>query len=278
MKYCIFAAILLLFLFNQNARAQEVTVLTWNIRYDNPADGQNNWNHRKAWLCESIREAGPLVFGIQEGLRHQVDYIDSTLEQYAYIGCGRDDGRTRGEHCAIFYRKKECRVIRQGTFWLSPTPGKVSVGWDAALERICTYGLFQTGETRFWVFNTHFDHMGDTARLESARLVLRKISSLNKKRYPVILMGDFNCEPGSAPYRVVSATMQDAVSANKAMDMGPGGTFNGFDPKRPVTERIDFIFTAGTGIKAVDYRVWRGERDGRFASDHFPVLVRLLFD
>jgi endonuclease/exonuclease/phosphatase family metal-dependent hydrolase len=264
-------------LFLLPAMGQPVTLLTYNIRYDNPGDGPDRWALRKAWLCSQIRQAGPDIFGIQEGLAHQVSYIDSTLDEYRYIGVGREDGKQKGEFCAIYYQANKYKVLKKSTFWLSATPGKVSVGWDAALERICTYGLFReilTGR-KFWVFNTHFDHIGVKAREESARLVLQKINALNKAGYPVVLMGDFNSGPGSEAISLITGSLRDSKIADKSMSMMPDGTFNGFDASRPATERIDYIFSGGKNTEVLDYAVIRELKEGRYASDHFAVIARI---
>ena len=270
---------LLILLLNVLAiNGQPVTILTYNIRYNNPGDGPNAWPLRKAWLCEQIRSVSPGIFGVQESLSGQVAYIDSLFRNYKHIGVGRDDGKAKGEFSAIWYNTINFKLIRQGTFWLSTTPEKVSVGWDAALERICTYGLFKeiASGQKFWAFNTHFDHMGELARKNSAILILQKIKSLNKSGFPVILMGDFNTGADSEPIKLITAVLQDSKSADKSMTMGPGGTFNGFDSSKPAVERIDFIFT-GFGAKAVNYQVISESHDGRYASDHFPVVAEIDF-
>lgn len=271
--------ILLLWLPPVYGKTQSVTVLTYNIRYDNPSDGVNSWPNRRAWLCEQVKQVNPGIFGLQEGLIRQLNYLDSVLTGYRRIGVGREDGKTKGEFSAIYYNTAKFKLIKQGTFWLSATPGRVSVGWDAALERICTYGLFQSLETgqKFWAFNTHFDHMGVQARKNSATLILQKIKTFNKQGYPVILTGDFNSDPESEPFKIITAGMQDSKIADKSMTMGPDGTFNGFDAKKPATERIDFIFTSRNGVNILNYAVGRESRDERFASDHYPVVAELKF-
>jgi endonuclease/exonuclease/phosphatase family metal-dependent hydrolase len=270
--------IVVLFLPIIPAIGQSLKILTYNIRYDNPGDGPNAWPMRKAWLCEQIKTVSPGIFGIQEGLMNQVKYIDSTFSGFRHIGVGRDDGKVKGEFCAIWYDTKKIRLVRNGNFWLSATPEKPSMGWDAACMRLCTYGLFrdiQSGK-KFWVFNTHFDHVGVQARKNSALLILQRIAALNKSGFPVILMGDFNGDPESEPIKIISGEMKDAKSADKSMAMGPDGTFNGFDAKKPVIQRIDFIFT-GYGANPMNYFVIREMRDGRYASDHFPVAAEVNF-
>jgi endonuclease/exonuclease/phosphatase family metal-dependent hydrolase len=229
---------------------------------------------RKAWLCEQVKTVNPAIFGIQEGLPQQVNFIDSTLSDYRHIGVGREDGKAEGEFSAIWYNTTIINMIRQATFWLSATPEKVSMGWDAACMRVCTWGLFEekNGGRKFWVFNTHFDHVGTEARKNSAMLILQQIETLNKPGLPVILMGDFNSDPASEPFKIITARLKDSKMADKSMSMGPGGTFNGFDVEKPAAERIDFIFT-GYGANAKSYLVIREQRDGRFASDHFPVVA-----
>ena len=270
--------IAILWSFSGFAWSQPLTVLTYNIRYDNPDDGQNKWSLRRSWLCEQIKSASPDIFGIQEGLEQQVAYIDSSFTGFKHIGVGREDGISKGEFSAIYYNTGKFKVLKQSTFWLSPTPGKVSIGWDAACIRICTFGLFQEISTgrKFWVFNTHFDHIGVLARKNSALLILNKIKSLNKQGLPVILTGDFNGGPESEPIKIITVKLSDSKSADKSMSMGPDGTFNGFDATKPVTERIDFIFT-GFGARATDYHVIREIHDGHYASDHFLVVAEISF-
>jgi endonuclease/exonuclease/phosphatase family metal-dependent hydrolase len=186
--------IALMFGFAMSLKAQTYKAMTYNIRYDNVNDGENQWFKRKEFLTNQMAYNAPDILGIQEGLHHQVKYIDSVLTQYKYIGVGRDDGKIKGEYSAIFYDDRKLEVINQGTFWLSKTPEEISVGWDAAMERICTYGLFidKTTDQQFFVFNTHFDHIGNMAREESAKLILKKATILNKNNLPLIIMRDFN--------------------------------------------------------------------------------------
>jgi len=266
--------ILALCILTGTAGSQSLKIMTYNIRLDTPSDGPNAWPLRKAWLCEQVKTINPAIFGIQEGLAQQVGYIDSSFSNYSHIGVGREDGKAKGEFSAIWYNTTKIKLIRQGTFWLSSTPEKISMGWDAACMRICTYGLFEemNGARQFWVFNTHFDHIGTEARKNSARLILQKIESLNNSGLPVILMGDFNCNPESEPIKIITGKLHDSQMADKSMSMGPVGTFNGFDVEKPARERIDFIFT-GNGASAKSYFVMRDQHEGKVASDHYPVVA-----
>jgi len=123
--------------------SQELSLMTYNIRYATVNDGENQWEKRKGFLVDQIAFYAPDVFGIQEGLEQQLTFIQDSIANYVYVGVGRDDGKKNGEFCAIFFNKEKLELISEQTFWLSPTPDKVSKGWDAALERICTYALFQ---------------------------------------------------------------------------------------------------------------------------------------
>ena len=276
-----FRKLLLIILFQVitgSAWCQSLKILTYNIRLENTGDGPNGWNNRRGWLCEQVKQVNPDLFGIQEGLPQQVNYIDSSFGGYRHIGVGREDGKAKGEFSAIWYNTKKFKILQEGTFWLSATPEKPSMGWDAACMRVCSYGCFQELETgrKFWMFNTHLDHVGVEARKNSALLILQKIKSFNKDGYPVILTGDFNSTPGSEPIKILSAELQDSKSADKSMSMMPDGTFNGFDASKPATERIDFIFT-GKGFRATSYGIIRESRDGRYASDHFAVVAEVKF-
>ncbi len=253
------------------------SVISYNIRYDNPGDGANRWDMRKAALAACFDFYSPAVFGIQEGLVHQVQYLDSALARYHYIGVGRDDGKEGGEFSAIFYDTARLAITRQGTFWLSETPDTVSRGWDAALERICTYGLFTDKRTQrqFWVFNTHYDHRGPEARERSSELILHRVQTLNTARLPVVLTGDFNSLPESAPIATLQGEMADTYLL-AGRSYGPVGTFNGFDLPHPLDGRIDYIFVSGFTVRAHAHLNHR-RADGQFLSDHLPVVVELAF-
>lgn len=265
---------LFLFLGIMPAESQAQRVMTYNIRYDNPADGPNNWHNRKDWLLSQIRyyEAG--IIGIQEALHDQVVYMDSVLNNFSYSGVGRDDGKAKGEYAPVFVDTTQFRVLDSGTFWLSPTPGIPSVGWDAAMERICTWVKLQgrANKQSFFVFNTHFDHRGEEARSESAMLIVRKISEINSKGIPVLLTGDLNTLPGSSPYSIFAEDLFDSKMVSLKSPYGPEGTYNGFDTGHPLDDRIDYIFVSA-GIRVHSYAVLSEVRNGLSPSDHLPVLV-----
>jgi len=257
--------------------AQTIKVITYNIRYDNPKDGENRWDNRKEFLTDQIKFYEPDFLGTQEGLAHQVFFIDNTLSQYNYIGVGRNDGKSEGEFSAIFYNSEKFTPIKYSTFWLSETPAIPSKGWDAALNRICTYGLFEnkTTKEKLWIFNTHFDHRGVEARNNSAKLIIKKIKELNKENLPVVFMGDLNLEPESEAIKYLSTQMNDAKTVSNIV-FGPSGTFNGFHFDKPVTRRIDYIFVSKGNVEVTKYAVLSDSKNLRYPSDHFPVYAEII--
>ncbi|WP_318344462.1 endonuclease/exonuclease/phosphatase family protein [Flagellimonas baculiformis] len=261
-----------------NVQSQTIDVISYNIRYDNPDDNPNNWDNRKDFLISQLNFHAPDVFGTQEGLVHQLKDIDNGLENYTYFGVGRDHGDERGEFTAIFYNTKKLKLLEQSTFWLSETPETPSKGWDAALPRICTYGLFENKEdgNKFMVFNTHFDHVGVQAREESSKLILKKIKELNQDGLPVVLTGDFNLETESPGVQVILGEMEDAQIAAGKNAFGPTGTFNGFDFDKPVERRIDYIFVS-EAFEVLKSAILSDSKDLRYPSDHLPVFARLKF-
>lgn len=254
--------------------------MTYNIRYGNAADGENHWNNRKEFLQGQMAFYKPDIIGIQEALNFQVHFLDSSFARYNYVGVGRDDGKEKGEYSAIFYNTDKFKILNQSTFWLSETPDKISVGWDAAMERICTYALLEDKITKqkFWVFNTHFDHIGEQARIESAQLIYKKISALNSDNLPVILMGDFNLTPDSTPIQFLSTKLNDSFKASLEKPFGPAGTFNGFKFNEPVTDRIDYIFTGKKNMEVLQYAVLSDSKDLKYPSDHLPVFIKVDFN
>ncbi|EAR01689.1 hypothetical protein FB2170_14213 [Maribacter sp. HTCC2170] len=250
--------------------------MTYNIKYDNKKDTVNNWNDRKASLVRLIRHYEPSIFGTQEALHHQVKYIDEELPDFSFIGVGRDDGKQKGEYSSIHYNHTKYKVLSSNTFWLSKTPNKISVGWDASMERICTYGLFEELETSntFYVFNTHFDHRGKKAREKSAKLILKKIKKINSSNLPVILMGDFNLNPVEKPIKSIKKVMVDGLDATQKPFYGPSGTFNGFNPTMKLDNRIDYIFVKNIKVKSYTHIDDRMENN-KHISDHLPVLIHI---
>ncbi|MEE1962687.1 endonuclease/exonuclease/phosphatase family protein [Allomuricauda taeanensis] len=261
-----------------NVQSQTIDVISYNIRYDNPDDKPNNWDNRKEFLISQLNFYAPDVFGTQEGLVHQLKDIDNGLEDYTYFGVGRDQGDDKGEFTAIFYNTKKLKLLGQSTFWLSEIPETPSKGWDAALPRICSYGLFENiGDGRkFMVFNTHFDHVGEKAREESSKLILRKIKELNADGWPVVLTGDFNLSSESIGVQVILGEMKDAHIAAGKNAFGPTGTFNGFDFDKPVDRRIDYIFVSDA-FEVHKSAILSDSKDLRYPSDHLPVFARLKF-
>lgn len=256
--------------------AQETSVMTYNIRLNIASDGENAWPNRKEFLTDQIKFYGPDIFGVQEALPDQMADIQEALPDYQFIGQGRD-GENKGEYSAIFYNTNVYKVERDSTFWLSPTPEKVSKGWDAAYPRICTYGLFTHLETleKFWVFNTHFDHVGQQARVNSGKLIWEHINNLNTDFDRTVLMGDLNVEPDNEVIAQLKKTMDD--SKDKAgLVFGNGGTFTGFEFNAENPRRIDYIFVSRSDDwEVLKYAVLVDSKDNRYPSDHFPVFVQI---
>lgn len=277
MKYFFFSVVA--FLFFILANGQEVSLMTYNIRLDVASDGENSWPNRKEMLLSQLNYFEPDIFGIQEGMPHQVNYINKELQSYNFVGQGRDGGE-KGEYAALFYNSTKFKLKESGTFWLSESPEIVSKGWDAAYPRVCTYGLFKNKKSGkwFWVFNTHLDHVGEIAREKSVTLILNKINELSQKNIPVIVMGDFNLEPESEPILIMNKEMNDCKEVALEKLISSEGTFNSFQYNKIFTIRIDYIFVSKSDkIKVEKYAVLNNSKDLKYASDHFPVYVLLNF-
>lgn len=265
--------------------AQTFSAMSYNLRYATERDGENAWSKRKADVRKLLQFYAPTFLGTQEGLKHQLDYLDAGLPDYAYVGVGREDGAEGGEYTAIFYDSLRYELMTTETFWLSPTPDKVSTGWDAALPRICTYASFRNLRTMEMVevFNTHFDHIGEKARLESARLIRDFIEERTSEMSQVILLGDFNSEPHQSPIELLAEVLNDNYESPpdgsqtwrgsyNAKVYGPEGTFNGFDVTKPASRRIDYIFSKN--LYALSFRHIDDRRPNNLSpSDHLPVMA-----
>lgn len=266
--------------FCANIRGQNLKLITYNIRFDNPNDGENAWINRKEFLCAQLAFYEPDIFGIQEALANQVTDISNALPKYAFVGIARD-GNGKGESSNIFFNKERFELLTEKTFWLSETPEIISKGWDAALNRICTYVLLKEKKTKqsFWVFNTHLDHQGEIARTKGIEVILLKIKTLNTKNYPFVLLGDFNSEPTEERIINLRKLMIDSQEVSEEKPFGPSGTFNGFKHNEAVNKRIDYIFLSKEkNLKVNKYAVLSDSKDLKYPSDHLPVYVEICFN
>lgn len=253
-------------------------IATYNIRYDAKKDTANAWEKRAPVIKGIVHFNEVAIFGIQEGLHHQVEALDSLLPNHAYVGVGRDDGAEKGEYSAIFYNQLEFEVLESETFWLSETPEKPSKAWDASLPRICTWAVLKNKKTNtaIFVFNTHFDHIGKVARLNSAKLIHKKIKEIASNN-PVLLMGDFNTEPGSNVYNtLVSNNFKDAFAISETPHFGPEASFNAFNFNEVPTRRIDFIFV-NEYFTVLKHAILNNNYNLKYPSDHFPVVAEIKF-
>ncbi|AJW64601.1 Endonuclease/Exonuclease/phosphatase family protein [Elizabethkingia miricola] len=265
--------------FSLSVFGQELKVMSFNIRMSTDSDKDNSWKNRKEEALHLMDYYHPAILGVQEALPEQMKDIKNGLAGYDYIGVGRDDGKDKGEFSAIFYDTQKLKKLQGNTFWLSETPDKPSKGWDAALNRICTYALFQDLRTqkKFWAFNLHFDHIGNEARKQSSKLILKKMKELNKENYPVVLSGDFNLTEETEPLKIIAGEMKDSFYNSEKKQYGPKGTFQDFNISVPAKDRIDYIFVKG--FRVLSQRHINDRRENLlYPSDHFPVFAELRFE
>lgn len=251
--------------------------MSFNIRLDVESDGENKWSLRKDKVAGLVNYYEADFIGGQEVQHHQLQYLLQNLIGYAHIGVARDDGKEEGEYSCIFYNKEKFSVIQQSTFWLSPTPDSVSFGWNAACRRVCAYGLFKDKKTKqlFWVFNTHLDHVSKLARLESVKLITKKIETFNTKNYPVIFMGDFNSRPDDEPTQYMNTKMLNARTVSSLV-YGPADTWNGFKFNQKLDGCIDYIFVSKNDkIKVTRFATITDSYDMKYPSDHLPVMATI---
>lgn len=273
-------AVFLLLIIPTVLAQQEIKVMSYNIRLNLKSDGDNWWENRKDKVVGLMNYYEADFIGMQEVLQIQLDYLKESLNDYDYIGVGRDDGKMAGEYSCIFYKKDKYTLLQHSTFWLSPTPDIPSKGWDAALNRVCTYGLFRNNKTKqqVWVFNTHFDHIGKLARLESAKLIIEKVNELNIKGYPVIVSGDFNSRPDDEPAKYMMANMRNSRNISKLV-FGNVDTWNGFKFSEKPDGCIDYIFVSDDKrINVSKFATLTDSYDLKYPSDHFPVLATINID
>lgn len=248
---------------------------TYNVRTDTEADVDNPWSARREMIADMVLKHGFDLFGIQEGKDNQVADLATRLPQFKHFGAGRNNGLT-GEHVEIFYRADLFDALETGDFWLSPRPENPGPGWDASLNRICTWGRFRqkaTG-TEFYVFNTHIDHQGAVAQRESTALLLKMIPRIAGNK-PALLSGDFNYDQNGENYKTLNTSpiLRDCYTRAENPN-APNGTLNLFDVNRKTKARIDHVFVSPQfNVEAYDILV--DNYSGKIPSDHYPVRVKL---
>jgi endonuclease/exonuclease/phosphatase family metal-dependent hydrolase len=248
--------------------------MTFNIRYNTEKDGINKWDNRKDRAAEMLKFYEVDFCGMQEALNGQINDLQERLPEYNHFGLGRDDGKEKGEFSPIFYNKTKFKLLKQETFWLSETPEKPSKGWDANLPRIVTWGYFKDlkSKAKFYVFNTHYDHIGKIARAESSKLILKKIKEIAGSEN-AILMGDFNATPSDEPIKIIMDGLTESSKLSETPHFGPESTFNGFEGKEQDNRRIDYVFVNNPKLKVLKHATLTNTWAGLFASDHHPVMA-----
>lgn len=277
MKLKVFFSAALLFLIT-GIHAQNLIVGSYNLRYENTHDTGNLWVNRALVIESLIRFYDFDILGTQEGLIGMINDLSNNLPQYGRYGIGRDDGKDAGEHSAIFFKKEKFTLLNHGDFWLSQTPDKPSLGWDATCcNRICTWVYLQDKKTKkkFYVFNTHYDYQRDLARNESSKLVLKEIKKIAGDQ-PVIFMGDLNGGNETLWYKAIanSGILKDTYKEAK-YPYANNPSFQDFGKAISDSEIIDHIFVS-KNFSVKKWGILSDTYHGKYPSDHFPVLTEVV--
>lgn len=278
MKKTIFFALAssLLLLASCSKEPASLPVMSFNVRCASANDGEYSWPHRRDAACAMINEHRPAVFGVQEALTSQLDYFMENCPDYAWVGVGREDGVSDGEHMSVFYDTRRIELLDWGTYWLSETPSVPSYGWDAACRRTATWTLLKDKEAdrHFYFVNTHLDHVGKEARRNGLVLLVERIGAMNPEGYPMILTGDMNVYPDDPCLENLRTLMEDARQTAAQTDNDytyhGWGTVSGTPP-------IDYVFYKGFS-SCEKLEVIRQPYLGmKYVSDHFPVQAVLKY-
>lgn len=252
-----------------------IKVISYNIRMGTAEDGTNSWQYRYPASGMMLDDQKPDIFGLQEALPEQKQYLEDVLPDYNGIGVPRDDGKKKGEIMAIFWNKKTIKMLKWGTYWLSETPEVPSKGWDAACLRTATWALMKDKKSgkKFYYVNTHLDHVGWEARKNGLALIVDRIGKMNKEGYPMVLTGDFNMEIDRPEFDDLKNQMKNA--REEAVKTDHHNTFNNWG--KNTTSIIDYIWYSGWSSCPEYQTITKPYNNRTFISDHFPVTATLLF-
>ena len=262
-------------------RAVELRAMSFNIRLDLASDGPNAWPNRKAIVADLIRHEAPALLGLQEVLLHQKTDLEAALPDYTFVGAARDDGGDKGEFSSLAFRRDRFDLLESGTFWLSPTPSVPGKAWDAAYPRIATWAELRerTSGRRLAVLNTHFDHVGLEARLNSAAIIADWTQRRSAAGDAVVVMGDFNAPPSSPPIRLLADRARSGLRLASAVSAtppyGPAGTFTAFKIDADAAEPIDHVLVSDQ-FDVAGFATVTQHWGGRLPSDHYPVVADLV--
>ena len=272
-RIVIFAALSALFSLASCSESKELKVMSYNVRYDTPKDGENAWDLRKHATIAMLNDVKPDVFGVQEALPNQVAYISEQAPNYKNVGVGRDDGISKGEHMSVFWNTETIEMLEWGTYWLSETPDVPSYGWDAGCRRTATWTLMKDKRNgkKFFFVNTHLDHKGVEARKNGLQLVIDKIAAMNPDGYPMVLTGDFNVTPDDECLVDLDKQMESVRKIAKVTDNYT--TYNGWGNNSPEKGYvIDYIYVSGfTSVPEYSTNL-KAYADRQFVSDHYPLV------
>ena len=279
-----FLLVLILFPLQSFVSAFEIDALSFNIRFDTSKDGENAWPKRKEMVGQWVKSESPDVIGLQEALRHQIDDIKKVATAYSEYGVGRDDGKSRGEHCTILYLKKRFNLDKSdcGTFWFSDTPEKIaSKSWGNEIPRICTWARFieKNTDKGFYVYNVHYDHRSQPSRLGASELIIQRISKRKRSNEPIILMGDFNASENNPAIKIFKDEPLNLVDTFRVVkpDEKMVKTFHGFRGGSFSGGKIDHVFMLPKMGKVSSAEIVRFNKEKRYLSDHYPVRAKLSF-
>ena len=276
----IIAAVLMVLPFKSSAQKQtrdyDLKVMSYNIRMGVAKDGTNSWEYRYPATALMLKDQMPDVFGVQEAFNFQIKFIEENFTDYDSFGVGRDNGKSEGEFMSIFWNKKTVKMIKGGTFWLSETPEKPSMGWDAACKRTATWALMKDKNTGklFYFVNTHLDHKGAEARRKGLELIVSRIDEINPKGYPMILTGDFNIKPDNEALVGLEQRMQSARKIAPKTDNN--ATFNNWG-KAKSDMVIDYIYVSGFSACTEYHTITEKYGTWKYVSDHYPIYAKLIF-
>lgn len=254
----------------------KLCLISSNIRFDNPHDGDNSWTHRRTLLAEFLLNHNPDIIATQEGRFDQLKDFARLLPDFEIVDPHRSWIKER-MYPTFFIRSSNIDVIRSDDWWLSETPEVAgSLSFGSAFPRLMTWMTIhpKESEKRLLIVNAHLDHVKAETRLQQIKVLIKEIKRLIDLGTQLVIMGDFNDAPESSVRSLLIQEFPKLMDSWKVFNAEEESSHHKFDGVQELGSRIDWILV-DESVKIHKCFLDKNTISGKYPSDHFPVICEI---